>query len=268
MELLEVGIRFFQGSRNDSFDDFLIKDREDIKSMHRSLLITPGNDAVRTKELHDNVGRFIQRAKVLRDKFAKLNESVMRIPDSGYGSARARREQIRVLNMTFEAIVTHFNEDQVEYKEKAACKISEYLKLQNIEVSDDQIDDAIESGNLGLLTKNIHLGIAQKKALFEDVKQRACEILELEKQIREIDELVCDLHLLVSNQGETIDRIETSVNNASEYTKKARVDVRTAVVSRRRNRKFKCLVLILAICLITFAGLLIKELTCIYTPLC
>lgn len=109
--------------------------------------------------------------------------------------------QIRVLNLSFETIMNRFNDEQIEYKERAARKIADYLRKQNIEVSDEQINEAIESGSLAQLTRNVHLGEYQKKALFEDVRSRASEIMIIEKQIRDVAELFEDMHMMVTQQG-------------------------------------------------------------------
>ena len=95
-----------------------------------------------------------------------------------------------------------FSEDHTEYKNRAGLKVAAYLRKQNIEVTDDQIDYAIENGSLFQLTRNITMGTEQKKSLFDDVKNRATDIMIIEKQIQEVAELFEDLHSMIQHQGE------------------------------------------------------------------
>uniref|UniRef100_A0A8R1E1A2 t-SNARE coiled-coil homology domain-containing protein n=1 Tax=Caenorhabditis japonica TaxID=281687 RepID=A0A8R1E1A2_CAEJA len=239
----------------------LTMDREAIRIEQVESLASGAADTVKTRRLNEHVDQFILKARALRERLGKANANLANFPECGYGAGRARHEQIRVLNMSFETIMLKFNEEQIEYKESAARKIVDYMRKQNIEVSDSQIHSAIESGNLFQLTRNIHLGVHAKKALFEDVKSRATDILVIEKQIREISELFLDMHMMVAQQGETIERIETSVTNAQEYAAKADRNVKSAVVLRRRGRKGKIIFLIVGMVLILLALVLLKFLS-------
>ncbi|CAI2295522.1 unnamed protein product [Caenorhabditis sp. 36 PRJEB53466] len=236
----------------------LSMDREAIRKEQVESLASGASDSAKSRQLKEHVDRFIRQARALKERLAHANSEVSKCADTGHGSGRARREQIRVLNMSFESIMIKFNEEQTEYKRRAAQKIGDYLRKQNIEVSDAQIDEAIESGSLFQLTRNVHLGVHQKRSLFEDVKERATDIMLIEQQIREIADLFQDLQLMISQQGETLERIDTSVSGTREYVAKGERQVKAAVVSHRRNRKMKIFVVIALILLVFVLLVLLK----------
>lgn len=225
-------------------------DREAIRKKQEESLAAGCADQTKCRAVNDHSDQFIRQARVVRERIREANENLKNYPESGFGTGRARHEQVRSIIASFKTIMTTFSEDQANYKKRAARKVADYFRLQNIEVADHQIDDAIESGSLFSLTRNINLGTTQRKALFEDVKNRATEIMLIEKQIQEVSELFEELHEMVRQQGETMDRIETSVCNATEYAGRAERDVRAAVQYRQKSYKWKIIVFILLILLL------------------
>lgn len=69
-----------------------------------------------------------------------------------------------------------------------------------MQLSDEEIEDAVSSGNLSELTKGVMLALNEKKALYDDVKSRANELKLLESQMAELAQMFHDLHILVVNQ--------------------------------------------------------------------
>uniref|UniRef100_A0A183GBY6 t-SNARE coiled-coil homology domain-containing protein n=1 Tax=Heligmosomoides polygyrus TaxID=6339 RepID=A0A183GBY6_HELPZ len=104
-------------------------------------------------------------------------------------------------------------------------------------LTDDEISDAIDNGDIFEKTKGILLAYSDKKALFEDVKSRRDELFEIEKVIRELGEMFVDLNNLVLSQGEMLDRIEANVEDAVDYAEKAKQNVKGARELQKRARK-------------------------------
>ncbi|VDK50852.1 unnamed protein product [Cylicostephanus goldi] len=136
-----------------------------------------------------------------------------------------------------------FNEEEENYKERCKKKITDYLKIrgpfieEDIKLTDDEISDAIDNGDIFERTKGILLAYSDKKALFEDVKARRDELFEIEKVIRELGEMFVDLNNLVMSQGEMLDRIETNIEDAVDYAEKAKQNVKDARELMKKARK-------------------------------
>ncbi|ULU14484.1 hypothetical protein L3Y34_016756 [Caenorhabditis briggsae] len=232
-------------------------DRESIQNEQEASLAAGCADPHKCRTVNDHSDQFIRQARVVRGRLREATDDLKNYPESGFGTGRARHEQVRTLITSFETIMTKFSEDQTSYKKRASRKVAEYFRKQNIEVTDRQIDHALENGSLFSLTRNINMGVSEKKALFDDVKNRATDIMLIEKHIQDISELFEDLHAMVQQQGETIDRIETSVCNATEYAGRAERDVRAAVQYRQKSYKWKiiiCIVLILLVLILLMAA--------------
>jgi t-SNARE complex subunit (syntaxin) len=81
-----------------------------------------------------------------------------------------------------------FNTEQVHYKEQCEKKIANYMTIAGLEMNEDDVEKAIENGQL-FNTTGILMAERDKKILFEDVKSRHQDILKLEASIRELHEI-------------------------------------------------------------------------------
>lgn len=106
-------------------------------------------------------------------------------------------------------------------------------------MTDEEIEDAIESGKL-YSTKSLMLGDREKQMLLlRDVQSRHQDIVKLEKSIAELHEMFQDIAMLVDAQGEILDNIERNVGTALQYTKQAQSNVISAKNAKRRNMKVR-----------------------------
>lgn len=69
---------------------------------------------------------------------------------------------------------------------------------------------------------------ARQAAALADVQAKHDEIIQLEKDIQELHNLIVDLAMLVEAQGEQLDSIEEHVANAKEYMTLAVDELRVA----------------------------------------
>ncbi|CAI5454562.1 unnamed protein product [Caenorhabditis angaria] len=246
----------------------LNEDFSEITKLHGKLLSTPGADADNSKSLNARVDLFISKASQIRDSLRIISEETRNLPNKSCGIARAKSEQVRSIYKTFETVMLKFNKEQEEYKDKAKKKIVDYLKIKNMQLSDEEIEDAVSSGNLSELTKGVMLALNEKKALYDDVKSRANELKLLESQMAELAQMFHDLHILVVSQGEMMDRIENSVQNATEYAQRARGNVEEARRLQKRARKMKIFIIIGSIILFFILLGVFRVLFCLYIPIC
>lgn len=239
-----------------------------IVQLHGALLSTPGADAENSDKLNNHSQMFITKADHIQKSLKILTEDTRNLPANACGMARAKNEQVRAIYRTFETLMIKFNKEQEEYKEKAKRKIVDYLKIRNMELSDEEIEDAVSSGNLSELTKGVMLALSEKKALYDDVKSRADELKNLERQMGELAQMFHDLHILIVNQGEMVDHIENSVQNATEYAERARGNVEEARTLQKRARKMKVCIIIGAIIAVLILLIFFQAAVCHFTPIC
>lgn len=246
----------------------LEEEYEAIVNLHGLLLSTPGADAQNSDKLNNHSQMFITKADQIQKSLRLLSEETKHLPANSCGTDRLKIEQVRTIFKTLEMTMLKFNKEQEEYKEKAKRKIVDYLKIRNMQLSDEEIEDAVSSGNLSELTKGVMLAMNEKKALYDDVKSRADELKNLERQMGELAQMFHDLHILVVSQGEMVDHIQSSVENATEYAKRARGNVEEARTLQKRARKMKVCIIIGCIIAVLVLLVFFQAAVCHFTPIC
>ncbi|VDN53512.1 unnamed protein product [Dracunculus medinensis] len=160
----------------------------------------------------------------------------------------------------FQKILIDFNEDQLKFKEKCRQKITSFLSISGRQLPDDDIDNAIESGQLFDYTKGLILAQRDKKALYDEVKMRHDDILKLEFSIRDLNDLFLDI------SGEMLNHIESNVESALDYANKAHGKVKEVRKIREGLRKKKIILFIIIIILIVILFIIGSTVFCFYLP--
>ncbi|KAL6724618.1 hypothetical protein Aduo_019490 [Ancylostoma duodenale] len=244
---------------------------DEVRILHGELLLAPATDGEKSQQLRTIMENFRATSLVAREKIKKLDREVnsKSHPDESKSvDSRIKRNQVRSLTRALHDVMWKFNEEEENYKERCKKKITDYLKIQDISLTDDEICDAIDNGDIFEKTKGILLAYSDKKALFEDVKMRRDELFEIEKVIRELGEMFVDLNNLVLSQGEMLDRIETNIEDAVDYAEKARQNVKDARELLKKARKRKILICILVAILVLILIIFIQSMICHFTPIC
>uniref|UniRef100_A0A915CW11 t-SNARE coiled-coil homology domain-containing protein n=1 Tax=Ditylenchus dipsaci TaxID=166011 RepID=A0A915CW11_9BILA len=217
---------------------------EQMKRIHSNILISPGVHPKFTTELNINVDRFKQLSHGVTSIVKRMSEEAQRASKSKEANSRIKKNQAMTVSRRLHNVLQSFNAEQTHYRDKCKSKINSYLSISGLHMPEDEVDEAIESGQL-FNTVGIMMAERDKKILFEDVKSRHEDILRLEDSIRELHEIFQDMSMLVESQGEMLNHIETNVGSATEYATKALYSVNYAKEAKKRNIKLK---ICLAIC--------------------
>ncbi|VDK52439.1 unnamed protein product [Cylicostephanus goldi] len=244
---------------------------EEARILHGELLLAPVSDAEKSRQLRVIMENFRTTSLVARQMIKSIDKEVnsKSHPDESKSvDFRIKGSQVRMLTQALLNVIWKFNEEEENYKERCMKKITDYLKIQDIKLTDDEISDAIDNGDIFERTKGILLAYRDKKALFEDVKARRDELFEIEKVIRELSEMVVDLNNLVLSQGEMLDRIETNIGDAVDYAEKGRQNVEDARELKKKARKKKIIICVVLAILVLILIIFLQAMICHFTPIC
>lgn len=284
--LAHENVRLLPDLQQTSLDDFLNRMADlrnmvgqleswldEVRTLHGDLLLAPATDGEKSRQLRNIVENFRAKSWVAREKIKKLDSEVNLIcklhPErSSMVDFRIKRNQIRSLTRALHDILWKFSEEEEIYKERCRKKITDYLKIQDISLSDEEISDAIDNGDIFERTKGILLAYNDRKALFEDVKLRRDELFEIEKVIRELGEMFLDLNNLVLSQGEMMDRIDANIEDAVDFADKAKQNMKGARELQKKANKAKVFTCILVVAFVLFITLLMQSMFCHLTPIC
>uniref|UniRef100_UPI0037E99894 syntaxin-4-like n=1 Tax=Semicossyphus pulcher TaxID=241346 RepID=UPI0037E99894 len=177
-------------------------------------------------------------------------------------SIRMQRTQHGVLSKEFVELMGHCNTIQAQYKDRNMERIHRQLKITGNDVTDEELDTMLESGQTDVFTQNILIDAKATKQALNEIESRHDEILKLERSIKDLYEMFRNLAMEVEAQGKMVNRIENNIEQSSDYVEKAEKHTRKAVTYQQKARKKKTwiaicsaiLILILVISLVSTFG--------------
>ncbi|KAG7492993.1 hypothetical protein MATL_G00021340 [Megalops atlanticus] len=152
---------------------------------------------------------------------------------------RMQRTQHGVLSRVFVELMGRCNTIQAQYRDRNVERIQRQLKITGTNVTDEELDRMLESGQTDVFTQNILSDAKATKQALNEIESRHDEILKLERSIRELHEMFQYLAMEVEAQGEMVDRIEANIMNSSNYVEKAVADTQQAAIYQNKARKKK-----------------------------
>ncbi|CAL8309314.1 unnamed protein product [Boreogadus saida] len=177
---------------------------------------------------------------------------------------RMQRTQHGVLSREFVELMGHCNTIQADYRDRNLERIKRQFEItgsSGSDVTDDQLEDMIASGQTDVFTQNVSVwsDIKVTKQALNEIETRCEEILKLEKSIQDLHDMFQYLAMEVEAQGETVNQIESNILQSSNYVEKARDDVEKAVTYQQKARKKKiwlavCCAILLLIVIISLAA--------------
>uniref|UniRef100_H3CXJ6 Syntaxin 4 n=1 Tax=Tetraodon nigroviridis TaxID=99883 RepID=H3CXJ6_TETNG len=170
---------------------------------------------------------------------------------------RMQRTQHGVLSREFVELMGHCNTIQAQYRERNVERIQRQLKITGTNVTDEELDEMLESGQTDVFTQNILIDAKATKQALNEIESRHDEILKLERSIKDLHDMFLYLAMEVEAQGEMVNRIENNINQSSNYVEKAKENVEQAVTYQKKARKKKLwIALCLAVLLVVIAIIL------------
>ncbi|XP_043109303.1 syntaxin-4 [Puntigrus tetrazona] len=171
---------------------------------------------------------------------------------------RMRRTQHGVLSREFLEVMGHYNTIQAQYRDRNVERIQRQLKITGNNVTDEELESMLESGQTDVFTQNILNDAKATRQALNEIESRHDEIIKLEKSIKELHDMFQYLAMEVEAQGETVDRIEENIKSSHNYVEKAVAETSAAVETSKKVRKKKigiaiclaCVILIIVITLI------------------
>jgi len=180
----------------------------------------------------------------------------------GIGSApdsTMRQNMGETLTQKFAEVLRSYQTAQNEYKEKVKTRMSQKVRIVKPDATQEEIDDAIESGTadqlyrVGTLDQQ-HLHSQAKNAL-SYIQDRHREIVQIEQSILELRDLFVDMAIMVESQGAVLDTVESNVNSAILDTGSGVELMSDANKLQKKSRK-KMIIIVIILIIIVVALLL------------
>nr|XP_040032355.1 syntaxin-4 [Gasterosteus aculeatus aculeatus] len=218
-----------------------------LENIQKTVLGVPVPDESMKKELQTlreeikTLASQIQR-KLKSIELKKGDEDDKYVPIN----TRMQRTQHGVLSKEFVELMGHCSTIQSQYRDRNVERIQRQLKITGCNVTEEELDTMLESGQTNVFTQNLLNDAQATKTALNEIESRHDEIVKLEQSIRDLHSMFQYLAMEVEAQGEMVNRIEKNIMESSDYVEKAKINTEKAVTYHQKARKKK---LWIAICL-------------------
>jgi len=196
-----------------------------------------------------------QQGQLIKNLVKKIAEANDKYTDSKTSAVYQMRTNLYQKNVkNFQDAMKDFNIASEDYR--GALQDRTRRELKNVNIKEDDIERVIESGNANeILNEAMLQGNENVDEMVLEIESRHSDILQLERQVLEVQELFLDLANLVNLQGEVIDSIEGHIQSAKAHTENAADEVASAEDYQKKARKRQCCILAIVIgCLLVILG--------------
>lgn len=229
---------------------------EEVEVKHEALLVAYNQEQTTEAKvaLEATMGRITALANKVRTILKRMGQTNKEMIEASKLKGEGMHADVRIqeahhasLIQSFSRVMNRYNDIQAQHKLKYRNAIARQCRIVDPNVSDDVIQGYIESGQSAEIFKGVKLEKAEKQ--LSDIKDRHEDIKRLERSLMELHEMFVDMSILVSEQGDMIDRIENQVAKSADYVESAKKKLIKAknLQSSARRKKWCCTITVLII---------------------
>ena len=186
-------------------------------------------------------GKVLGEATATRKLLSQLNSYTNSVGGNNKDSSVTMiRAKIKSVSGAFLKIMSQYERQESEYREKYRLQLERQYRLINPNASEEDLNGLSSSQTSVLLTKQIFRlsEDARIRRELESMKARDEEMNQLERSVQEIRILFEEISLLVQEQGESINKIEDYVIEIQGNVKATSIALEKAVqVARIKQRR-------------------------------
>ncbi|XP_015913425.1 syntaxin-1A isoform X2 [Parasteatoda tepidariorum] len=222
---------------------------EQIRRKYNRILSSPFQD----EDDHHELDQLMTQMRGLSAKAWKLIRAAKQNRPKEFAkkcSIRMENVQISCLSQKFMDILGEYSLAQTTYREKRKKLLKKQLEITGENVDDEQLETMLDE-NRAVFTQDYIIEMERTREDLVEVKERYTEIVKIETSLRELDDMLLSLSILVNNQGEIIDSVEQHIVEASEDVQNGNKEIAKSAKKNRVLCKKKILAIILVLVLIT-----------------
>ncbi|XP_062930123.1 syntaxin-2 isoform X2 [Mobula hypostoma] len=239
--------------------DHISDDVEEVKKKHSIILSAPNPDGKTKEELEELTLSIKATANKVRNKLKDIEQSIKDEDEESQGSVdlRIRKTQHSTLSRKFANVMTEYNEIQIYFRDRSKGRIQRQLEITGRTTTNDELEEMLESGNPSIFTSDIISDTQITRQALNEIESRHKDIMKLEASIRELHDMFVDMAMLVEQQGEMVNNIESHVVNAVEYVERAKEETKKAMRYQGKARRKMFLIIICVVVLLAVIALIV-----------
>ncbi|KAG2193465.1 hypothetical protein INT46_007733 [Mucor plumbeus] len=232
-----------------------------IEELHGSALSNINDEQTEenTYRLEKAVKQTTKLNNQCKTKIKAIELSIARMPANS-GDLPMRKTQHAALKKKFIETIQRYQDIERTYQQKYRQRVERQIKIVQPNATEDEIERVLDSDEppqifaQSLMQSNRS---GQARAVLSEVQSRHDDIKKIEKTILELHQLFVDMQMMVEQQAETLNQIETHAETTVVDLEQGNQDIGKAIVSARSTRAKKWICFVIFIILLIVAGILI-----------
>ncbi|AEO67793.1 uncharacterized protein THITE_2116870 [Thermothielavioides terrestris NRRL 8126] len=202
----------------------------------------------------------------IMDQYRKLADRVRKIKSMPESRQPMYTRQVERVEGRLRDAIQEFQKLEAVFRKETEARLGRQLRIVRPEATDAEIRAAVEEGNTQVFQQAV-LGNRSEQAsrVLGAVQQRHREMLQIERSMMELLELLNDMQELLTKQEVTINEIDTHAEQAAGDMVKANEELEVAVATARKTRKKKwiclgiCVLIVVIVVVVVVAYIMVNR---------
>lgn len=260
----EKGLPWFlnQSSAIDSsLNDYKTRIGE-VKRLQQNLLSSPFAEKSDVNKYEALIHELTQNGVKIRTNIRGLEDEAEKYINScpsDEGFKRVSKQQVSGLTTQLAVATNEFFKCQSDYADKMKDRLKRQLYARGEgEVSEERVNEILGTESYNVFTQNFISEVQDTEETLRELEERHKDILALEKSVTEVNMLFKDLNLMVSQQGEKLDNIESNIDHVEVTVQSGNAQLTDAVKNQSKARRKKiCCISIVVIAIVVLVIIIV-----------
>ncbi|KAI6150395.1 t-SNARE [Pisolithus tinctorius] len=171
-----------------------------------------------------------------------------------------RKQQTAFVKSKFVDAIQNYQQVEQQHRQKYKQRIERQVKIVKPDATPEEIRAAVDDESGGQIFSQALMNsnrYGESRAAYREVQARHQDILRIEKTIAELAQLFNDMSVLVEQQDETINAIQTTAATVEKDTEVGLQHTEKAVVSARAARKKRWICFFISLLILIIVGVVV-----------
>jgi len=211
-------------------------------------------DDAATQQNASQLEEFVEDTSAMSANLKKRIKDLERQGGQGR-DGQIRKQQTALVKSKFVEAIQHYQTVEQQYRTKYKQRMERQFKIVKPDASPEEVRAVVNDEQSGQIFSQALLNsnrFGESRAAYREVQERHEDIKRIERTLAELAQLFNDMSVLVEQQDETINTIETQADTVVKDTEAGLKHTDQAVVSARaaRKKRWICFFIILIILII------------------
>ncbi|TFK84621.1 t-SNARE [Polyporus arcularius HHB13444] len=231
-----------------------------ISDLHSRTLNTADDGASRQNAalLDDLVGQTRELSNSLKEKIQALSQ----YPVSRPQDQTIRKNQTALLRQKFVEVLQRYQQVERDYRQKYRQRVERQFKIVKPDASPEEVAAVVndtDGAGAQIFTQALSSSTryGESRMVYREVQDRHQDIQRIERTLEELAQLFNDMSVLIAQQDEAIDHIQTTAADVEMNTKAGLGQTEKAVVHARNARRMRIICLWTTLTIIAILALVL-----------